>query len=87
MAIAPCIEIKVSELASDQTILFDKSGGFDLADIVLNKVETKVKPEESEVKKAIHRFIDKNRAVKLLIDAFGLDTENSILAEEPLQDE
>ena len=80
-------EIKVSELVSDQTILFDKSGGFDLADIVLEKVKAKGKPEESEVKRAIDRFIDKNQAVKLLIDAFGLDTENSILAEEPLQDE
>ncbi|MDB3907801.1 DUF6371 domain-containing protein, partial [Crocinitomicaceae bacterium] len=55
-------EINVSELVSNQTILYDKSGGFDLADIVLDKVKVKVKPEESEVKKAIQRLIAKNQS-------------------------
>lgn len=55
-------EIKVSELVGDQTILYDKSGGFDLADIVLDKLKIKEKPKEDEVMKAIQRLIEKNQA-------------------------
>jgi hypothetical protein len=76
----------VSELVSNQTILYDKSGGFDLADIVLDKVKVKERPKESEVKKAIQRLISKNQAVKLLIDTFDLDIETASLTNHKLRD-
>ena len=80
-------EIKVSELVSNQTILYDKSGGFDLADIVLDKAKVKNKPKESEIKKAIQRLIANNQAVQLLIDVFDLDTENAILTNHKLRNQ
>lgn len=53
-------EIKVSKLVGDQTILYDKSGGFDLADIFLGKLKIKEKPKEDKVIKASQRLTSQN---------------------------
>ena len=53
-------EIKVSKLVGDQTILYDNSGGFDLADIVLGKLKIKEKPKEDKVIKASQRLTSQN---------------------------
>lgn len=80
-------KIHVSELVKNQTILFNQKAGFDLADIVLGKLEIKTLPEKSDIEKAIQQLIKKNKAVESLIRTFDLDITQATLTNHKLRNQ
>lgn len=70
------IEICISEFLLNEYISSDRSKGYDLADLFLDKV-IEFQQLQTEVQIVINGMIKKNKAIKLLIDKFDLDIDNA----------